>query len=78
VSEGGEIKKMNSTLFKDLRNLKLSGIAKTLEVRNEQAIREKLSYMEFLELLIEDELAIVKTIATRKDFKKLTFLLQRP
>ena len=64
---------MNSTLFKDLRNLKLSGIAKTLEVRNEQAIREKLSYMEFLELLIEDELANRKDNSYKKRFQKAHF-----
>lgn len=39
---------MNSTLIKNLRDLKLSGAAKSIEVRNEQAIKEKLSYMEFL------------------------------
>lgn len=64
---------MNSTLFKDLRNLKLSGIAKTLEVRNEQAIKEKLSYMEFLELLIEDELANRKDNSYKKRFQKAHF-----
>jgi len=64
---------MNSTLFKDLRNLKLSGIAKTLEVRNEQAIREKLSYMEFLELLIEDKLANRKDNSYKKRFQKAHF-----
>ena len=64
---------MNSTLFKDLRNLKLSGIAKTLEVRNEQAIKEKLSYMEFLELLIEDEFANRKDNSYKKRFQKAHF-----
>jgi DNA replication protein DnaC len=64
---------MNSSLFKDLRNLKLSGIAKTLEVRNEQAIKEKLSYMEFLELLIEDELANRKDNSYKKRFQKAHF-----
>ena len=64
---------MNSTFFKDLRNLKLSGIAKTLEVRNEQAIKEKLSYMEFLELLIEDELANRKDNSYKKRFQKAHF-----
>jgi len=58
---------MNS-LIKDLKELKLSGIAKTYDVRNEQAIKEKLSYMEFLEPLIEDEMS------NRKDnsYKKRT------
>ncbi|MGI6486291.1 MAG: IS21-like element helper ATPase IstB [Tepidanaerobacteraceae bacterium] len=64
---------MNSSLFKDLRNLKLSGIAKTLEVRNEQAIKEKLSYMEFLELLIEDEFANRKDNSYKKRFQKAHF-----
>lgn len=58
---------MNS-LVKDLKTLKLSGIAKTFEIRNEQAIKEKLSYIEFFELLIEDE------ISNRRDnsYKKRT------
>ncbi|MDK2922374.1 MAG: hypothetical protein PWR24_1931 [Desulfonauticus sp.] len=38
-----------------LTNFKLSGIAKTLESRNQYAIEKGLSYLEFLELLLEDE-----------------------
>jgi DNA replication protein DnaC len=64
---------MNSTLSKHLRNLKLSGVAKTIEVRNEQAIKEKLSYMEFLELLIEDEFANRKDNSYKKRFQKAHF-----
>ena len=64
---------MNSTLSKRLGNLKLSGISKTLEVRNEQAIKEKLSYMEFLELLIEDEFANRKDNSYKKRFQKAHF-----
>jgi DNA replication protein DnaC len=52
---------------------KYTGIAKTLEVRNEQAIKEKLSYMEFLELLIEDELANRKDNSYKKRFQKAHF-----
>jgi len=33
-----------------LKRLRLSGILETLEVRNRQAIQEKLSYIEFLGL----------------------------
>lgn len=55
-----------NTITKQLRNLKLSGVAKTLEVRNEQAIKEKLSYIEFLELLIDDELSNRKENSYRK------------
>ncbi len=35
----------------------LSGIAKTFDMRVEQAIREKLSYQEFLEMLLADEIS---------------------
>lgn len=61
------------TLTKNLRNLKLSGVVKTIEVRNEQAIKEKLSYMEFLELLIEDELTNRKDNSYKKRSQKAHF-----
>lgn len=38
-----------------LKQLKLSGILSTLEVRNRQAIEEKLSFVEFLAMLVTDE-----------------------
>ena len=44
-------------LKKKIQNLKLSGIVKTLESRNKYAIENQLSYIDFLELLIEDEYA---------------------
>lgn len=40
-----------------LKQLRLSGILDSLEVRNRQAVENKLSYTEFLALLIEDEVA---------------------
>lgn len=43
------------TIKKQLRELKLAGIANSLEVRNEYAIKNKLSYLEFLQILLEDE-----------------------
>lgn len=43
-------------LLSKLGNLKLAGIAKTHEIRNKEAIERKLSYLEFLSLLIEDEI----------------------
>jgi DNA replication protein DnaC len=42
-------------LVPKLKNLRLSGILETLDVRNRQAIEEKLSYVEFLQRLLEDE-----------------------
>lgn len=47
---------MNDLLQDKLKKLHFSGIIKTADMRIEQAIREKLSYQEFLELLINDEL----------------------
>ncbi len=43
------------TLKKRLSSLKLSGIVKTIDTRNEFALKNSISYIEFLELLIEDE-----------------------
>ncbi len=42
-------------LTPSLKQLRLSGILDTLEVRNQQAIAEKWSYLEFLTRLIQDE-----------------------
>lgn len=47
---------MNDALHDKLKKLHFSGIAKTADTRIEQAIREKLSYQEFLEILINDEM----------------------
>lgn len=46
---------MNDVLKNRLKNLLLSGIVKTADMRIEQAIKENISYQEFLELLINDE-----------------------
>lgn len=53
-----------------LKSLRLSGILDSIEVRNRQAIDERLAYSEFLTLLIQDECA-------RRDQKKLTLRLRR-
>jgi len=47
---------MNSELERKLRYLRLSGMVETLLGRNQEAIHHHLSYTEFLELLVEDEL----------------------
>jgi DNA replication protein DnaC len=53
-----------------LKQLRLSGILESLEARNRQAIEAKMSYTEFLALLISDEIA-------RRDQKKFTLRLRR-
>ena len=53
-----------------LKQLRLSGILDSLEVRNRQAIEEKFAYTDFLALLIQDEVA-------RRTQRKLTMAVVR-
>ena len=53
-----------------LKQLRLSGILDSLDLRNRQAIEGKLAYTEFLSILIGDEVA-------RREQKKLTMRLRR-
>lgn len=53
-----------------LKQLRLSGILDSLEVRNRQALEGKLAHTEFLALLIQDELA-------RREHKKFSLRLRR-
>src|SRR5207302_263286 len=48
---------MNPELDRKLRHLRLSGFVQALPVRNQEAVSSHLAYVEFLELLVEDELA---------------------
>lgn len=59
-----------SQLQPKLKNLRLSGILETLEVRNKEAISEKCSYVEFLQRLLEDEIE-------RRSQKQLSLRLRR-
>ncbi|RLB20275.1 MAG: AAA family ATPase [Deltaproteobacteria bacterium] len=58
---------------RQLRELKLSGMAKTLEVRNEYALSERLSFIDFLSLLLEDELSNRQENGYRKRLSKAHF-----
>lgn len=53
-----------------LKQLRLSGILDSLETRNREAIEHKMTYPEFLALLIQDEVA-------RRDQKKFSTRLRR-
>ncbi len=53
-----------------LKRLRLSGILQTLEVRHQQAIEGQWSYIEFLNRLLEDEVA-------RREQKQLALRLRR-
>lgn len=49
---------MNVTLRDQLKQLRLSGLLETLEVRLQEAKASKLDYTEFLELVLQDELVV--------------------
>lgn len=49
---------MNESLTSSLRKLRLSGLAESLEVRLQEAAGNGLNHVEFLELILQDELSI--------------------
>lgn len=53
-----------------LKQLRLSGILDSLEARNRQAVEERMSYTDFLALLIQDEVA-------RRDQRKFSSRVRR-
>ncbi len=49
---------MNETMRTTLRKLRLSGLAQSLEIRLQEAAGHGLNHLEFLELILQDELAV--------------------
>ena len=49
---------MNQALQTTLRQLRLSGLAQSLDIRLQEAAGHQLSHAEFLELILQDELAV--------------------
>ena len=49
---------MNERLQSALRKLRLSGLTESLQVRMEEATANRLTHAEFLELILQDELAV--------------------
>ncbi len=49
---------MNSQLKSTLKRLRLSGLLATLELRLHEAMANQLTHLEFLELIVHDELAV--------------------
>lgn len=58
------------TLIKRLKTLKLAGVVKSLESRNRYALDNKISYIEFLQMIIEDEYVNRKANSFNKRFSK--------
>ncbi|OPJ56228.1 P-loop NTPase family protein [Alkalithermobacter paradoxus] len=46
---------MNDAMLSHPEDLKLSGMVKNFDIRNEEAIKSNLSYIEFFELLLRNE-----------------------
>jgi DNA replication protein DnaC len=61
---------LSHQIIPGLKRLRLSGILETLDVRNEQAIEGRWSYIEFLARLVEDEVE-------RREQKQLGLRLRR-
>ena len=49
---------MNDRLHRTLRQLRLSGLAESLDVRLQEAAGHQLNHVEFLELILQDELLV--------------------
>ena len=71
---------MNPTILNDtLKQLRLSGLQATLPVRLQEAASSRLSHAEFLELILQDEMAIrqeraLKRLTMAADFRHLKTL----
>jgi DNA replication protein DnaC len=64
---------MNEALRKTLKQLRLSGLLESLEVRLQEAVGHGLSHSEFLELILQDELAVRADRQFQKRFKSAEF-----
>jgi DNA replication protein DnaC len=64
---------MKVQLMSNLKRLRLSGLASTLEVRLQEATGNQLNHLEFLELIVNDELAVRDDRAITRRIKKAGF-----
>ena len=64
---------MNEALRKTLKQLRLSGLLESLEIRLQEAIGHGLSHGEFLELILQDELAVRGNRQLERRFKAAQF-----
>jgi DNA replication protein DnaC len=68
---------MNVNLREQLKQLRLSGLLKTLEVRLQEAKSSKLDYAEFLELILEDEMVVRRDRQIERRTKAAAFRDQK-
>jgi len=64
---------IQSQLEPMLKSLKLGGMLETLEVRNQEAISRKVSYLDFLTLLMEDEIERRKAGKLKEMLRRAAF-----
>jgi DNA replication protein DnaC len=64
---------MNEALRKTLKQLRLSGLLESLEIRLQEATGNGLSHGEFLELILQDELAVRGNRQLERRFKAAQF-----
>lgn len=68
---------MNVNLREQLKQLRLSGLMQTLEVRLQEAKSSKLDYAEFLELILEDEMVVRRDRQIERRTKAAAFRDQK-
>ena len=64
---------MNDLLLGKLKDLKLSGVIKSFDLRVEEAIKNNFSYQEFFEILINDEVSNRRINSNQKRISKAKF-----
>jgi|ERR1051325_2024405 DNA replication protein DnaC len=64
---------MNEAMTNLLKQLRLSGLAQSLEIRLHEALANNLSHSEFLELCLKDELAVRNTRLVQRRVKAAQF-----
>jgi DNA replication protein DnaC len=69
---------MNERLLSVLRELRLSGLAQSLDVRLQEAAGHQLSHAEFLELILQDELLVRQERQIARRVKVAAFREMKP
>ncbi len=69
---------MNDALRSALKRLRLSGLLEGLEVRLQEAAGHGLSHVEFLELILQDELAVRSDRQLQRRVKAALFRELKP
>jgi DNA replication protein DnaC len=64
---------MNESLRRTLKQLRLSGLLESLEIRLQEAAGHCLDHAEFLELIVQDELAVRGNRKLERQFKSAQF-----